>query len=58
MIKELVDLKNYLNGAAAAKNVEMREIDAKHSFSRGLAGGTSNGFSLAAEWIDEILGKV
>jgi hypothetical protein len=58
MIKELVDLKDYLNGAAEIKNAEMREIDVKHSFSRGLAGGASNGFALAAEWIDEILGKV
>ena len=50
----MVDLVDYLRRTAADRNDEAHREDLP-AFSRGLAGGTSNGFSLSAQWIMEAL---
>jgi hypothetical protein len=51
---DMVALAEYLRTAAAAKDAEFRSLEG-HAFARGLAGGSSNGFALAAQWILEEL---
>jgi hypothetical protein len=51
---DMVGLADYLRKVSAERNDEARREDLP-AFSRGLAGGTSNGFGLAAQWILEEL---
>lgn len=50
----MLDLVDYLRRAAADKDKDFRDMEIP-SFSRGMAGGAANGFSLAADWIMEEL---
>ena len=53
---DMVELAEYLRRASARRDVDARD-DSLPEFSRGLAGGASDGFALAADWIIEELSK-
>lgn len=54
----MVELAAYLKRQAAVRDSEFRNLEVeRHAFARGMAGGTANGFSLAADWIIEELSE-